>query len=164
MSTSQEFYDIVNSGEKVTESQLGALFDSLPPVSIDEVLGDWRGGTFPDAHPGGDALRAARWAGKRFSSSEEVYPVMITDEQGNRVWSEHFGLARLREVKFRGVTTAAMVYDQLPIIDYFHKVDGTVIMGAMDLREGSLPGMDASHGTFYFYLTRIEGHPKDGKL
>lgn len=42
--------------------------------------------------------------------------------------------ARLREVTHRGVVTAAMVYDSLPIIDVFRKVGEDVRLGAMDMR------------------------------
>ena len=46
--------------------------------------------------------------------------------------------ARVRAVEFRGVVTAAMVYDHLPIIDVFRRVDETTLFGVMDLR-GSTP-------------------------
>lgn len=42
--------------------------------------------------------------------------------------------ARLRDVEFRGVLSAAMVYDHLPIIDVFRQVDEDTLMGVMDLR------------------------------
>jgi hypothetical protein len=42
--------------------------------------------------------------------------------------------ARLREVAHRGVVTAAMVYDTLPIIDVFRRVGDDVRLGAMDMR------------------------------
>lgn len=42
--------------------------------------------------------------------------------------------ARLRVVEHRGVATAAMVYDALPIIDVFRRVDDTTLLGVMDLR------------------------------
>jgi hypothetical protein len=42
--------------------------------------------------------------------------------------------ARLREVTHRGVVTAAMVYDSLPIIDVFRRVSDDVRLGAMDMR------------------------------
>jgi hypothetical protein len=53
--------------------------------------------------------------------------------------------ARLRAVEHRGVVTAAMVYDHLPIIDFFRRVDDDTLLGAMDLR-GSAP--------YYFVLTK----------
>ncbi|TFV86808.1 DUF4334 domain-containing protein [Blastococcus sp. CT_GayMR16] len=42
--------------------------------------------------------------------------------------------ARLREVTHRGVVTAALVYDALPIIDVFRRVSDDVRLGAMDMR------------------------------
>jgi hypothetical protein len=42
--------------------------------------------------------------------------------------------ARLRTVTHRGVVTAAMVYDALPVIDVFRRVSDDVRLGAMDMR------------------------------
>jgi hypothetical protein len=42
--------------------------------------------------------------------------------------------ARLRMIDDRGCLTAAMIYDQLPIIDVFRRVDGDTVMGRMDER------------------------------
>ena len=55
--------------------------------------------------------------------------------------------ARLRTVEHRGVHTAAMVYDALPIIDVFRRVDGATVLGLMDLR--GLPD------PFFFLLRRV---------
>jgi hypothetical protein len=54
--------------------------------------------------------------------------------------------ARLRMVEHRGVTTAAMIYDALPIIDVFRRVGDDVVIGAMDMR--GLPS------PFFFVLER----------
>ena len=53
--------------------------------------------------------------------------------------------ARLRPVEHRGVVTAAMVYDHLPIIDFFRRLDDDNVLGVMDLR-GSTP--------YFFALAR----------
>jgi len=53
--------------------------------------------------------------------------------------------ARLRMVDDRGCLTAAMIYDQRPIIDVFRKVDDGIVMGRMDER-GQRPA--------FFVLTR----------
>ena len=42
--------------------------------------------------------------------------------------------ARLRSIEHRGVRTAAMIYDALPIIDVFRRVNDDVLLGAMDMR------------------------------
>lgn len=54
--------------------------------------------------------------------------------------------ARLRTVEHRGVSTAAMVYDALPIIDVFRRIGPDVVLGAMDMR-----GLPAP---FFFLLER----------
>lgn len=55
--------------------------------------------------------------------------------------------ARLRAIEHRGVLTAAMVYDHLPIIDTFRRVDGNTVLGIMDLRNNPEP--------YFFILTKI---------
>jgi hypothetical protein len=54
--------------------------------------------------------------------------------------------ARLRTVEHRGVHTAAMIYDALPIIDVFRSIGPDVVLGAMDMRGLPEP--------FFFLLER----------
>jgi Domain of unknown function (DUF4334)/GXWXG protein len=54
--------------------------------------------------------------------------------------------ARLRTTRYRGVDTATMIYDQLPINDVFRKLDDRTVIGAMDLRGSTRP--------YFFVLTR----------
>ncbi|TQL03493.1 GXWXG domain-containing protein [Cellulomonas sp. SLBN-39] len=42
--------------------------------------------------------------------------------------------ARLRRVEHRGVLTATMVYDALPVQDHFRRVDDGTVVGVMDMR------------------------------
>ena len=53
--------------------------------------------------------------------------------------------ARLRDIEYRGVVSAAMVYDHLPIIDHFRRVDDETLLGVMDMRGLSEP---------YFFVLR----------
>jgi hypothetical protein len=54
--------------------------------------------------------------------------------------------ARARLVQHRGVLTAALVYDRLPVIDVFRRVTADTLLGAMDLRGVPAP--------YFFTLTR----------
>ncbi len=54
--------------------------------------------------------------------------------------------ARLRTLEPRGVATAALVYDALPIIDVFRRVTADRVLGLMDMR-----GLPAP---FFFMLDR----------
>lgn len=47
--------------------------------------------------------------------------------------------ARLRVTEFRGVSTATMIYDALPINDAFRMVDHDTLLGVMDLRGVAKP-------------------------
>ncbi|MCV7289990.1 MULTISPECIES: DUF4334 domain-containing protein [Mycolicibacterium] len=53
--------------------------------------------------------------------------------------------ARLRTTRYRGVDTATMIYDQLPINDVFRKLSDDAVIGAMDLRGSRKP---------YFFVLR----------
>jgi hypothetical protein len=57
--------------------------------------------------------------------------------------------ARLRAVEHRGVVTAAMVYDHLPIIDVFRRVDEATLLGVMDMRTDPQP--------YFFILEKDAG-------
>ena len=54
--------------------------------------------------------------------------------------------ARLRMIEYRGKTTAAMLYDDLPINDVFRKLDDNTVLGIMDLKGMTQP--------FFFQLRR----------
>jgi hypothetical protein len=62
--------------------------------------------------------------------------------------------ARLRMTEYRGVVSATMIYDSLPINDIFRKVDDHTVLGAMDLRFAPQP--------FFFILRREHLGPDDG--
>ena len=54
--------------------------------------------------------------------------------------------ARLRSIEYRGKVSATMIYDYLPINDYFRKVDDNTVLGIMDLKNSPQP--------FFFTLNR----------
>jgi hypothetical protein len=56
--------------------------------------------------------------------------------------------ARLRMVRHRGVLTAAMLYDEVPIIDVFRAVDADTVLGCMDRKGDRQP--------FFFVLRRAQ--------
>ncbi|WP_433655968.1 DUF4334 domain-containing protein [Nocardia sp. CA-128927] len=58
----------------------------------------------------------------------------------------HRPTARLRNVEYRGVVSAAMIYDHLPIIDHFRRVDERTLLGVMDMRGMTEP--------YFFILTQ----------
>lgn len=114
-------------------------FDALPPVYEDELIGEWDGALVPSGHPGEGMLEKIRWAGKRFVSRDEVYPLICLDPAGERIVNPAMGEATIRTVSYRGVASATMVYDNHPIFDSFRRVDDDTLMGAMDRKGEEAP-------------------------
>jgi hypothetical protein len=163
-----------------TTADLLALFDSLPPVSAEAILGRWRGAGVPSGHPMDGLLERFGWWGKAFNGPDDVHPLLCRARDGEvfalnpalvpiglvarharlfntplagaafaaagRVAATRKPAARLRMAAFRGVVTATMIYDSLPIQDAFRAVGSDVLLGAMDLRGMARP--------FFFSLRR----------
>ncbi|KAL4749088.1 hypothetical protein BDW72DRAFT_140791 [Aspergillus terricola var. indicus] len=168
----QETLTYILSSKPITHLAATALFNSLPPLPATGLLGSWHGTCALTNHPGIAALKAARWVGKDFHSTEDVDPIICLDTslpypetkrgQG-RVVNSFMGKARIRDVKYNNVVSAAMVYNDKPIIDYFRLIDDCTVMGVMDAA-----GTVEDH-PLYFVLERIGDSPRpngaaDGKL
>lgn len=59
--------------------------------------------------------------------------------------------ARLRTTRYRGVDSATMIYDNLPINDVFRQIDEDTVIGAMDYRGAKRP--------YFFVLRRNNSLP-----
>ena len=116
-----------------------ARFDSLDPVEVEDMLGEWAGEVVPTGHPGEAQLAGLAWAGKTFRSPEDVDPIVVVGEGGARVASDVLGAARLRRVEYRGVVTATMLYDRHPILDHFRRIDTGSVLGLMDRKGEERP-------------------------
>ncbi|KAJ5772510.1 hypothetical protein N7520_003039, partial [Penicillium odoratum] len=124
--------------------EVAAIVNDLPPVHPDSLLGEWRGADLDTGHPGVEANKETRWAGKTFVSVDDIKPMMDFDERGNRVWREDIGGAR-----YNGIVSSAMIHNKQPIIDHLRKVNDSMVAGVMDTQ--LMPGA----GNYYFYLTRV---------
>ncbi|MBD2858908.1 DUF4334 domain-containing protein [Spongiibacter sp. KMU-158] len=134
-----ELKNLSATAEKLTVEQLHELYDTLPAVECESMIGDWKGSCFNTGHTGEGKLSALGWAGKSFRSANDVMPIMSLNENGELVENPIMGTASLRKVEFRGVATATMVYDQHPIFDHFKKVDEQTVLGVMDAKGDAFP-------------------------
>ncbi len=156
--------------------QLLHQFDALQPIPSAEMHGLWRGQELCWGHPMEGMLQGLGWYGKIFLDDDRVHPLLFFNGARSGLFSVHPGrvpvglalpghpllgallrllrpfistskpTARLRQVEHRGVVSAAMVYDHLPIIDHFRRLDDQSIMGLMDRRGDTQP--------YLFTLTR----------
>ncbi|MGE2734057.1 DUF4334 domain-containing protein [Mycolicibacterium vaccae] len=185
------FLDAVLADVPTTAQDALALFDSLPPVDTDAMIGTWHGAEVPTGHRLDGLLAASGWWGKQFVDAECVHPLLFPTADGRALWPLNpapafagmgvatrlpgltragFGKpittlrpalhargpkARLRTTRYRGVDTATMIYDQVPVNDVFRLLDDSAgkrtVLGAMDMRGFSTP--------YFFALQRDESLP-----
>lgn len=126
-------------------------FDALAAIEPAFMFGAWEGGLIPTGHPGEQQLAAIRWAGKIFRGEDDVDPIVILDEQGRRQVSAVMGKATLRMVRYRGVSSATMIYDKHPIFDHFRAAGEDLVLGVMDRKGDPAP--------LCFYLRRLGAAP-----
>lgn len=138
--------------DQVADAELDDYWASLPPATIDGMLGEWKGGAFNTGHKLNAALEQARWFGKTFNSAADVKPLICLDANGNKFSNVELGRgeASLWMEEFRGEVTATMVYDGQPTHDHFKRVDDNIVLGLMNGKFAMNGGRPA-----YFYLERV---------
>jgi hypothetical protein len=147
VSSKARFQELVESATKVPLEALYELFDSLEAIEPSFMLGDWEGGVFRTGHVGEQQLEVIKWVGKRFHDENDVDPIISRAADGGREANAVLGKATLRLVRYRGVSTATMVYDQHPVFDHFRKIDDGLVLGVMDRKGDAFP--------LFFHLRRL---------
>ena len=59
------------------------LFDRLEVVSLDFMLGRWKGDDIATGHPMDGLLKTTGWYGKEFVSPDCVHPLLFSDSKGD---------------------------------------------------------------------------------
>lgn len=142
MSVEETLLKIIRSGEACSAEILMPLFEQLEPAPEEFMIGQWHGGKFD----GGADPDTINWYGKRFISRTLVEPMLCRNEEGEIYVWEKFGQAQLREVAFNGKVQACLIYDKMPMMDYFRKVTDDIVLGVGDIK--GLPT------DFFFWLER----------
>lgn len=62
--------------EHMTVNAALEVFDSLPPVAVEDIHGEWEGYEIKTGHPMEGLLEASAWYGKEFRTSESVFPLV----------------------------------------------------------------------------------------
>lgn len=138
--------------DAIADAELDGFWATLQPATIDEMLGEWKGGEFVTGHMLNGQLEKAGWFGKTFTSARDVQPLVCLDADGNKFSNTDMGKgeASLWLEEFRGEVTATMVYDGQPVHDHFKKIDHDAVMGIMNGK-----GVLDNGRYYYFYLERV---------
>jgi hypothetical protein len=146
MTAELRFQTFLDTRDILPPAVLLEYFDSLAPVAIEFMFGDWDGGVFATGHDGEQQMSLVHWVGKTFHSRDDVDPIIVRRPGEERTASPIMGKATLRMVEFRGQSTATMIYDKHPILDHFRKITDDLVMGVMDRKGEAAP--------LFFYLRR----------
>lgn len=149
-------------GGSPTQQDMARAFDSLSPVGVDMLTGTWKVDPGYAETPEGEAFIDSGWWGARFIDSETVDPLLFRSGDGDKLFAADLvsllavigtgardvsarrgevetatPIARVRMVEYRGVLSAALIYDAAPVIDYLRAVDDDTIVAAVE-RRGSV--------------------------
>jgi hypothetical protein len=148
----QQFVELTSRTGEIADAELDAFWATLEPVTIDFLIGEWKGGEFQTGHKANGFMNRLNWFGKTFHSAADAKPLVCLDADGNKFSNTEAmkGEASLWMEEFRGEVTASMVYDGRPVHDHFKKVDDDTLLGIMN-------GKGALDGTryLYFWLERV---------
>ena len=147
----KKFTAFKERGEHIADDELDDFWATLAPATIDEMIGEWKGGEFVTGHKMNGQLEKAGWFGKTFKSATDVQPLVCVDADGKKFSNKAMGKgeASLWLEGFRGEVTATMVYDGQPVHDHFKKIDDDAVMGIMNGK-----GVLDNGRYYYFYLER----------
>jgi hypothetical protein len=153
MSTKEKFEQLKNSTSILNTRDLDIFYDTLEPITIEKILGEWRGGQLKTGHPIVAALEGIRWYGKTFVSQLDVKPLICVDPDGNFFSDTESmnGEASIWPIDFRGKVSTSLVYDGVPTLAHFRKVDDNTLIGIRDGKDA----LDQNGNYFYFFLERI---------
>jgi len=152
MSNKEKFEQLKNSASLLDTNELDAFYDTLEPVTLNEILGEWKGDQLKTGHAVVATLQAIRWYGKTFISQLEAKPLICKDADGN-FYSDTTsmkGEASLWPIDFRGKVSTSMIYDGVPVLAHFRKVNSNTLVAIMDGKDVLDQGKH-----FYFFLERI---------
>ncbi|MEB3260527.1 MAG: DUF4334 domain-containing protein [Cyanobacteriota bacterium] len=122
----------------------GKRFESLEEVHPLVFAGPWGGEVCVDPSRVPMEVLRAGWVG-RLAPLGSLSPWLVP------LVSTRASAARLRGMSYRGKVSATMVYDALPIMDVFRRLDSERLLGLMDAKGLARP---------FFFVLRREGCAK----
>jgi hypothetical protein len=94
-SSPEQHYEQLVAGKNLSGDDVQAAFDNLQPIKPEHFFGTWEGANVNTGHPTEEKLTGMNWAGKTFRSTEDVDPIEVYQENGERVWNPDWGHARV---------------------------------------------------------------------
>ena len=78
------FTELKERTGQIPDADLDEFWATLERTTVDELIGEWKGGAFETGHPVNGLLAKANWFGKTMKSATEVLPIVCLDDDGNK--------------------------------------------------------------------------------
>ncbi|HKH52815.1 MAG TPA: DUF4334 domain-containing protein [Mycobacterium sp.] len=78
--------DVLTTVPTTTDEALN-VFDGVPAVDPQFMIGTWHGAELPTAHPLDGLLSASGWWGKQFVDADTVHPLLFPKDGANALWA-----------------------------------------------------------------------------
>jgi hypothetical protein len=145
---------LTDHSDGATPGEALEFFDSLPAVTLDEIMGRWRGSGLHTGSLLDGLLEAYGWYGKQVTGVESVHPLLFSTRSGPRpvdpAWiplgllRDYAGLARFRPLRTAFGGIRPLLYTNQPKAR-LRTVHHRGVATAMDMRGLAAP--------FFFVLS-----------
>jgi len=149
-----EIERLISKNEKASPATLGPLWSSLPPIKVANAIGIYQGGRFTGPTTAKDPIN---WFGKQIISETEVNPLLSKAPNDTSLIFPYprQNIAQARNVEHEGVVSTTIIYNRLPLQDYFRVVSQNVTSGELLLLgKSDLLGKLADPPFFWLRRTR----------
>ncbi|PYH65794.1 uncharacterized protein BO88DRAFT_418431 [Aspergillus vadensis CBS 113365] len=140
------FLSLIKQQDCFDSSELQDVFDHLPGVQPDVLLGEWEAHILRSGHPSDSVAEKLLPLIKVVHSRTSVTKYSLDGKIRKSLpdWGDMF----LSEITYRGVSSAALIYDDHPRVDYLRYVNEHTIAGAHWSKK------EDEAGVVYFYLSK----------
>jgi hypothetical protein len=162
---------LTTNSKILNPSHIDSVFCDLKPILPEQLIGKWDGFVLGTRHPFESELEKFNWFGHTFDATKDVAPLFVA-RNGKRVPYEDWGRAsvsllsgpvygngiyealanlfpaQLHEIKYQDAVSAALIYDDHPVIVYYRAVRPNIVAGIMESKKFG------RSRKFYFYLKR----------
>jgi hypothetical protein len=123
-----QIQQLISSNSKATPDLLGPLWSALPPITVANAVGIYQGGRFTGPTKAADPIN---WFGKQIVSEVSVNPLLSRAPNNSSLVFPYprQNIAQARNVEHEGIVSATIVYNRLPLFDYFRVVSQNVTTG-----------------------------------
>jgi hypothetical protein len=150
-----EVQHLISNNTAATPATLAPLWSVLPPIRVETAIGTYKGGLFNG--PNG-TKSPINWWGKQINGETSVNPLLSVSPNDTQIVFPYprENIAQARNIEHEGIVSVTIVYNKIPLMDYFRVVKEDPINGELWLLgKSDLRGKAADPP--YFWLKRTEG-------